>query len=200
MSIFAIMVLPAEQNTSATGLSLYGMGSLIVNDATGNEVFAQTIHNRVVDQGEAFIIDQVFDDGTASQADNVSVGAICISNNASFSGADETLTAATFDTEDSLTAANCKQETAGAVSDSTPSTAVITPAAFTTSNLDAAGETIYGIGICQNESADDNDYANCATGSTSGILFAAVDTTDVTLQTGETVLITYTFDIVSGSN
>ena len=195
MAIFAVMVIPAQISADDGRPTYYGMGTIVLNDAFGNEMFAQTIHNQVVNTGETFIIDQTFQDGTTSIAENNSIGNICVTEAASFA-ASETSTAAAFDTATTIgTGLECKEDTA--VDDSTQATAVIGPLTFTTSNLDAVGEIITGIGICQATAANDNDQATCATG---GILFAEVNTTDVTLNTGETVQITYTFDITSASS
>jgi hypothetical protein len=200
MSVFAIMMIPAQSQTS-TGLTLYGMGSLILHDAAGNEIFTQTIHNRLLNEGESFLLSQTFQNTTAASADNIQMGVICVSNNASFAATDETLSAAAFDAADSLTASNCKEDTSVDMT-TTPGTAIVLPSAFTTSNLDAAGEIIYGIGVCQARSGSDADFANCAAGAggSGGLLFAAIDTSDVTLNTGESVTVTYTFDITSASS
>jgi len=200
LSVFAIMMIPAQSQTSSSGLTLYGVAKFALHDAAGNEVFTQIVHNRLVNEGETFIIDQTFQDGTASLAENASIGSICISRDSSFtSNLAETLSASSFDTNDGLTASNCKEDTT--VDDSTQGTAVVAPAAFSTSNLDSAGQTITGIGVCQALVASDSDFANCAAGgSGSGAkLFAAIDTSDVTLNSGETVTVSYTFDITSSS-
>jgi hypothetical protein len=195
MAVFAVMVIPAQISADDGRPTYYGMGTLVLKDAFGNPVFSQTIHNQVVNTGETFIIDQTFQDGTASLAENNSIGNICVTEAASFA-ASETEAVAAFDSATTIgTGLECKEDTA--VDDSTQGTAVIGPLTFTTSNLDAAGEIITGIGICQATVANDSDQATCAAG---GILFAEVNTTDVTLNTGETVQITYTFDITSGSS
>lgn len=197
MSVFAIMMIPAQSQTNA-GPTFYGMGSLILHDAEGNEVFTQSIHNRVVDQGEAFIIDQVFQEGGTDVAETSQFASICVSRAANFATIlNETLTASGFDGNDAITTGtNCQEDTT--VDDTTASTAVILPAAFGTSALDATGQTITGIGVCQAHTS--STFSNCVTaGGGSGRLLAAIDTSDVTLNSGETVTITYTFDIVSAS-
>lgn len=195
MAVFAVMVIPAQISADDGRPTYYGMGTIVLNDAFGNEVFSQTIHNQVVNTGESFIIDQAFQDGTASVAEASAIASICVTEAASFA-ASETEAAAAFDTATTIGTGNeCKEDTA--VDDASQGTAVIGPLTFTTSNLDAVGETITGIGVCQATSANDNDFGACAT---NGILFAEVNTSDVTLNSGETVQITYTFDITSGSS
>ena len=59
-------------------------------------------------------------------------------------------------------------------------------------------DTIKSIGICQNFAGNDNDFLDCETGNGgSGILFAVISVTSTTLAAGETVDITYKFDLVS---
>jgi len=192
MAIFAVMVIPAQGSSEDGRPTYYGMGTIVLSDSLGNEAFSQIVHNRVVNTGESFIIAQTFQNSTASVADNNSIGAICVTEAAGFTPA-EADTAATFDAGTTISPAlECKEDT---VVDETPQgTAVIGPLTFAVSNLDAAGEIVTGIGICQATAADNNDFGTCAS---NGLLFAEVDTTDVTLNTGETVQITYTFDLTS---
>jgi hypothetical protein len=192
MAIFAVMVIPAQGSSENGRPTYYGMGTIVLNDSFGNEVFSQTLHNRVVNTGESFIIAQTFQNGTSSVADTNAIGSICVTEAAGFTPA-EGDDAATFDTNTTIGTGNeCKEDTT--VTESTQGQAVIGPLTFAVSNLDAAGETITGIGVCQATTANDNDFGTCAS---NGLLFAEVDTTDVTLNTGETVQITYTFDITS---
>jgi len=189
--ITIMIVFPAPVESTSNDLKFYGFGEIIKYDENGNVVYTQTVHNRLVDTGEDFLLDQTFQDGTTS-ADDVQIGSICL-----FQGTintAETETAADFDGDNTLTEDNCEEDTTVTT---TSSTAVIGPITFDAGGVNAAdGDTIAAIGICQNDTTDDADFANCAT---EGILFAIVDTTDVTLNTGETVQITYTFDITSAS-
>lgn len=185
-----MMMIPAQVEVGPVGPEFYGMGSMTLFDATGNEVFAQSIHNTVVDSGEQFIIDQVFQDGTAPVAENISIATICVTKEAGFADGDDLETATTFDTNDLLTSTNCKEDTA--VTDGADGTATIGALTFDTTNLDAAGDTITGIGICQAQSASDADFNQCGT---AGILFAAFNVADTQLNAGESVQISYTFNI-----
>jgi hypothetical protein len=192
MGVLAMMVIPGSFDSSNNEFTVYGAATVIQNDANGQEIFSQTVHNRVVDTGEEFLLDNVFQDGVAT-ADNVQIGSICISDDDTV--VVEGLTAATFDTNNSFTEANCKEDTSVATSGGT---AVIGPLEFTCGDTNCAdGDTINQIGICQNDADDDGDFINCAT---EGILFAAVITSATTLAASETVDITYTFDITSASD
>ncbi len=189
--ITMMMVLPA-QGVISNDLEFGGYLTLAKFDENGNNVFVQTVHNRLVDTGETFLLQQVFQEGTTVGADAVQIGAICVTDEVITIS--EALTAATFDTGNGITETNCKEDTTVTLASQTAQIGAIT---FSAGGANVAdGDTITAIGICQNDATDDGDFANCAT---EGILFAAVDTADVTLNAGETVQITYTFDISSAS-
>jgi len=192
MSVFAIMVIPAQVEAGPSGPQFWGMGSTVLFDATGNEVFAQSVHNIVVDEGEEFIITQVFQQNTnpAVVADNISIGSICITDDLTPTIADGH-TAAQFDTDNLIdTGLACIEDTSITVAGD--GKAVIGPLTFGTGNLDAADETIGAIGICVAAAADDTHILCAANG---GILFATIAVSNTQLGTGETVQISYTFDI-----
>lgn len=193
MGVLAMMVIPGSMASPDNDLTFYGAATMVQKDAFGQEVFSQVVHNQVVNSGEEFLLDQTFQDGTTS-ADDVQIGSICISNAGTITVA-EIETAADFDGDNGLTETNCKEDTTVTTSGGT---AVIGALQFTCGETNCTdGDTITGIGICQNDTTDDTDFADCAT---EGILFAVIDTTDTTLATSETVDITYTFDITSGSS
>jgi len=193
LSILAIAILPVDGETNSSDGKLYGMLTLVNYDENGNEVFSQTIHNRLVNTGETFLLEATFREGTAP-AEGVQIGAICIAQG-TIDDADEAETAADFDTANSQTGGvNCKI-TATVDVTTTQGTAIIGPLTFDAPTNITSGETIDGIGICNSAAAD---YTDCATAS--GILFAIIDTANVTLLAAETVQITYTFDITSDSD
>ncbi len=193
-AVFVMGVIPADISSQADS-KFYGTATLTLIDVDGNELFTQTVHNRLLDAGEDFLTEAAFEDGTA-RAENTSIGSICVSDGTIVDG-DETYLVGAFDTANSITENNCEQDNTVTT---TGSTAVIGPLNFeaaTNDNNLGAGDTVTGIGICQNVAANNNDYNNCAT---SGILFAIVNTSDVTLASGESVDVTYTFDITSAGN
>jgi hypothetical protein len=192
MGVLAMMVIPGSMGSYENDLTFYGAATMVQKDANGQEIFSQVVHNQVVDTGEEFLLDQTFQDG-ATSADNVQIGSICISDGTITVG--ETQTATNFDTANGITETNCKEDTTVTTSGGT---AVIGGLQFTCGGTNCAdNDTITGIAICQNDADDDGDFNNCAT---EGIMFAVVDTTDTTLAASETVDITYTFDITSGSS
>ena len=188
-TIFVTMIIPLEFEQNETEQKFYGYATIVKLDEKGNNIFTQQIHNRLVDPGETFLLQQTFQD-TNTASDNTQIGAICVSDEAITIA--ETITAATFDSGNSITESNCKEDTTVTISSQTAQVGSLTFSAGSTNVAD--GDTIRAIGICQNDATDDGDFNNCAT---EGVLFSVVDTSDVTLNSGETVQITYTFDISS---
>ena len=195
LAILAITIVPFDGETYSNEGKLYGLLTLVHYDENNNEVFSQTVHNRLVDDGETFLLEASFREGTAP-ADNTQIAAICIAN--AVDDTNEGEDAAAFDLTNTIgigTAGNCLVDSAVDIS-ATQGTAIIGPETFTGATHLAAGQTISGIGICQGNGGG-IPYADCAT---AGILFAVIDTADVTLLAAETVQITYTFDIRSPSD
>jgi len=205
LGVFAMMVIPGGNFDTAQGENmLYGMATIVKNDSQGNEVFQQSIHNQLTDAGETYILEAVFADTTTAPGDTISIGTICVSAGSITPGAsgNETLAVGTFDSGDGFSEKNCKQDPSEGVGIS-GSIATIGPLTFisetdSTANINE-GDTINSIGICQNVTGDDNDYADCATGAAGGILFAVVSVTATQLNAGETVDITYAFNLVTAS-
>jgi len=194
MSVFAMMIIPGNFDTVNNELVFYGAGTITQFDKDGYEVFSQTVHNQVVDTGEDFIIDAAFQDGAAAVADNVQFGSICISDDTTFT-VGETETAALFDTGNLITEANCKEDITVVT---TASVATINPPVFTCGGTNCAdGDIITGFAVCQNDATDDLDFIDCAT---EGVMLAVINSADTTLNAGETLDITYNFDISSGSS
>ena len=193
MSVFAMMIIPGNFDSVNNELTFYGMGTITQFDKDGNEIFSQSVHNQVVNTGEDFLLDQTFQDGVTG-ADNVQIGSICIGDQGKVTVA-ETETAADFDGDNGITEANCKEDTTVTT---TGSIATVNPATFTCGGTNCAnGDTITGFAVCQNDATDDLDFTDCAT---EGIMFAVIDSADTTLNAGETLDITYNFDITSGSS
>jgi len=167
----------------------YGAAHLLVKDAAGNEIFSQTIHNRLLDSGENFINNQVFSGDGAPVGDADQMGAICVSDQAS---TDEAHTAATIAGNNTLTGGDHCHPTATAIF--SDGTVVLGPEVFTGGIDINATQIINSIAIC----GDNNnaDYAECNL-STNPIAFAEIVTSAVQLGNTETVDITYTFDLSS---
>ena len=210
MGVFAMMVIPASLDIQENETAIYGMGHMVLKDAFGNILLESSIHNRVVDDGENFLLQQTFADGTAPVGDVASIGMICVTDNTGTTSLDltpsetnfpETLHAADFDASEGYTNITtiCKELADGGV---TVSSGVATFAAieFSEGTHVGLGEKIALIAICQknNNNTHSDDVTDCGSGgvSNAGILFAIFDNSpDVQLNSGETVDITYSFDI-----
>ena len=217
MGVFVMMIIPGNFDAvQGENNLMYGMATMVKNDSLGNEVFQQSVHNQLAIQGEAVILESVFKDtGSLNGVDDANgIGAICVTD-ATIAVADaatDALTAVTFDTANTLdtpgTSDVCEEDVAGATITSSVGDSSATLVVTIASDADnvANGAVITGIGICQidTDSADTfygSSGAGCAAGGvgTSGILFAAISVTSTTLNTGETVDITYKFDITSAT-
>ncbi len=204
LGLLVVLILPANADEQTPSF-LYGAATLVAHDAYGNEIFSQTIHNQLFDQGEQFIIEQTFTNlgGPGVVGDTTQIGAICLSADATPTTL-ETDTNTTFNTDhDAADNVGATVGTQTCVTDGvstggvTSASQVVTlgPLTFTASAADNAnwfaGDTVTNIGVCD-ASATDADIRGCTT-----TLFAVVDTSDVTLADTETVDVTYTFDLSS---
>ncbi len=199
LSFLAITIMPIDGEINANDGKHYGLLTLVQYDENSNEVFFQSTHNRLVNEGETFLLGASVFNNAASPVDNTAIGAICIKGGGAIDAASETETAVLFESDNTITEPNCivDDTTTGFVDiTTTPGTAVIGPLTFNEPTHIGATETILGIGICQSNGAV-TPYTDC---SVAGILFAIVDTADITLAAAETVQITYTFDITSPSD
>ncbi len=193
LGLLLVLMLPAHVDEQTPGF-LYGAATIVAHDAYGNEIFSQTRHNQLFNEGEDFIIDQAFTDLGSDFVDNIQIGAICLS-------ADTTPSVLETDTNTNFNADNVRAGDTLALNCVTANpvlkaTQIVTigPLTFTAGANSAAVEwvsdnTITNIGVCDAEATNAN-VRDCTTN-----LFAVVDTSDVTLAAAETVDVTYTFDI-----
>lgn len=199
LGMIALMVTPYGLSDTSSDGKFYGIATLVAIDANGDETLRTEVHNRVTNQGEEYLLDQVFQEaGNVAAIDTAQIGSICIMEGTV--NAVEAQDAAAFDTANgiNLTAvANCVESDVNVGTND--GTAIIGPITFTDDVHLVTADVINGIGICSaNAVGSITPYDDCATGnSASGVLFAVVDTTDVTINAGESVEITYTFDISS---
>ena len=196
LAIFVAMVTPSSVyniSESTSEFAVYGMAELVQADGNGNEIFTQSIHNRLTDQGEDYIINQAFatDEDLIGAADRI--GAICISSLDGAAVIAENATAEIMSGGSLGTSLHC---IADDVAD-TPSTATLGPLLFTSGVNLASGDTIASIAICSSNGG--SNYEDCQFAAENAIAFAVVDTTDLTLTGTDTVNITYTFDLVTDS-
>jgi len=201
LGFLVLLILPANAAEQTPTSFLYGAATLVAYDAYGNEIFAQTVHNQLYDQGEDFILDQTFtDEGGVAVLDNIQIGAICLS--AAAFVADETDIFSDFNTAHdaadnagAIVSTNCVTDT---IVPSVAQIITIGPLTFTASATDSADwyadDTVIQIGVC------DADGGGASVRGCTTTLFAVVNTSDVTLADTETVDVTYTFDISDNSS
>ena len=204
LGFLIVLILPANADEQTPSF-LYGAATLVAYDAHGNEIFAQTVHNQLFDEGEDFLLNQGFTDlGGVAVVDAIQIGAICLSADIVPSVL-ETDTNTDFNTaHDTDDGAGATASTLNCVTDGvstggvTSASQVVTigPLTFTAQDDNTgnwfAADTVTNIGVCDAETGD-ADIRGCTTN-----LFAVVDTSDVTLADNETVDVTYTFDLSSG--
>ena len=141
------------------------------------------------DDGEKEILEQVFADGSiTATVDNVQIRSMCVATGTELTT--ESDNAVAFVSANGLGGAetNCIEADFTINSDGTADSAANV---FTAGVHVVSTSVISSIGMCSGE-AGSNPHAGC-----SGVLFAVVDTSDVTLTGSESVTITYTFDISS---
>ena len=79
LGLIAILVIPAgTQSMTNDGFNLYGQATMTYNDAFGNEMLSQTVHNQLFDQGEDFILANTFTGISDIGTDATQIGAICL--------------------------------------------------------------------------------------------------------------------------
>ena len=202
LGIFATMLIPVG-GESTQGSTFYGIAHVTTFDSLGVPTSTQTVHNDLIDEGENFIIQQVFQEGKGSVvAESAQIASICLTENTQYadpvSAVNNTQTVAGFDLLDGISAAtNCIEDPAVAQG-GTNGFGVAVIAQGTTFDAGTHAdqdEEITAIGICSAH-ASALEFNTCAAAACgSAVLFAIVDITDFTLGSGESATITYTFDV-----
>lgn len=191
-----IMILPSTNSNTQSDLpKMYGIAKIVLKDPTGNILFENEIHNQVVDVGTTYMLDQTFRDANTEVVDASQVDAICVTDAVtpfgSTAGGDSE-TAAGFNTENTLdTDPNCIGGIVWTTNDITATSGTQT---FLAGTHFPAGTTIGGIGICGDNGAGGN-FLNCSVAAGDAPLLAVFDTAQVTVNTGESVDITYTLNL-----
>ncbi len=203
VGLLFVMLMPAEDAVPSTGTSLYGIATLSVLDSQGNVILTNIVHNEVTDEGTLQMLGSVADDNNpitgATEAN--SVNAICLTDETGGPGgpggtvtAIDDITSANYVTDNGL-------DTGGQAGNScreivTQMTVTANQLTHTTLNFAAGGTNvpdgtvITGFVLC-NVANGGGDVDLCV--STQPLLSAIAST--VTLNTGETVDITYTLNL-----
>ena len=206
LGLAALMVIPSGVSADMAPMIFYGTADIQLADADGNVKLAQTVHNQLTDEGEAFLIAQVFDTGATAYTGDDRVSSICLLAD-SYTDLDSANLEALDDVNaddntgtlphGSISAANrmmCGGNSSGDVATS-GSTAVIGPVQFEAGTGFTTGQTVSGFAVC----ANGGNATNCDdTRSTTDpeTLLAVINISDVGLpNSGDTLTVTYTFDI-----
>ena len=189
-----IMLLPSNSNVPSDSSKMYGIATLVLKDSTGDILFENVIHNQVVDSGTTYMLDQTFRDGGTDVANADQVDSVCVTDATGFgkpAGAtDDSKTANDFNTENTLTSTNC----IGNISFTTNPTSATTTVTFSAGIHFPAGTIIGGIGVCGSGVNGAVPFTDCDIVNQTPLL-AVVDTSDVTVGTGESIDITYTLNL-----
>jgi hypothetical protein len=191
--IASIMIIPATTVVQSDLPKMYGIATVVLKDTTGNIIFENVIHNQVVDSGTGYMLDQTFGDGGTDVVNADQVDTVCVTNASAPAGAtDDTATATSFNTENTLTSTNC----IGSISFTTAATTAGSGTqTFSAGTHFPAGTVVGGIGVCGNGAQGAGPFNDCDTTASQAPLLAVVDTTNVTVNTGESVDITYTLTL-----
>ena len=211
LGLAALMVIPSGVSADVAPMIFYGTADVQLADADGNVKLVQTVHNQMTDEGEAFLIDQVFDTDATAYTGDVRVSSICL-----LTDSHTDLDTADLEALNSIepseagyvipsgsntgTDRNCGANPSGDVTKN-GSTAVIGPIQFTAGTDFDTGQTISGFSVCangRNATHCDNTSgaANTPSGSDPETMLAVVNISDVGLpNSADTLTITYTFDI-----
>jgi len=191
LGLFVVMIFPSTITDGANPM-FYGTANMVLSDSNGNILMTQTVHNQITDEGEAFIIDQVFTTGDAAVTGDNRVGALCIVENSDSAFGEGTVAAITNNLGNP--SGNHCHVTSTTIVD-VGSTAVTEGEVFTAGTDFTAGETISGIVICKMDGTT-SDFNDCNTPGTP-VALAALDLNNVTVTGTDTITITYTFDITT---
>jgi len=196
LGFLALLIIPVSSATQSDDPSMYGMATLSLIDESGNVLIENQMHNEVVDQGTAFMLNQTFNGGTwDSEVDSdISVNGMCVSNANPFSEADSE-TATTFNNDNNIGVGftNCNKITNW--STLTP-TSISTTSSFLAGTAFADSTTITGIGVCGLPGTA-GPFLDCETGAGSGtiVLFSVIDIPNTTVSSGNQLDVTYTFNL-----
>ena len=194
----------------SSALSLYGVATVVHTGADGAVLDTQTASNRLLNTGENFVLEQIFRDGTTVVGDTTQMGAICLSASTTpdlDQSASETLDATMFENNHDgaytetfsgitkLQTRECLTDDDVTISGRIATVGPLTFVANTTASSSnwVPTNTVEMIGICKADSAGGN-AASC-----DAPLLAAVKISQVPLNEGETLTVTYTFNMDSDS-
>ena len=195
LAFLALLIIPVSSVTQSDDPSMYGMVTIALKDKSGNILFENQIHNEVVDQGTAFMLNQTFRGGTWPNGFSL-VNGLCVSDANPFSTA-ESETPATFNAANTIANpfTNCNRGFIWNVSPTSINTGV---QSFVADTAFAGGTTIRGIGLCSvgGTFVGGPPTLDCTvSASKTVVLFSVIDITDTLVSGGNQLDVTYTFNL-----
>ena len=195
LGFLALLIIPVSSSTPSVDPSMYGLATVSIKDESGNVLIENQMHNEVVDQGTAYMLDHAFQGGT--NPDNgfnrPGVNGLCVSNAISFSTADSE-TISTFNTANTIgnPFTNCHE-----ILDFNPATqtSISTNSTFVAGTAFADSTTITGIGVCSVPGSSGSSLDCSTVGSIDHILFSVIDIPDTTVGSGSQLDVTYTLNL-----
>ncbi|ABK77730.1 hypothetical protein CENSYa_1101 [Cenarchaeum symbiosum A] len=94
-AIVVLMMVPTT-DTAPQGPAFYGMAEVVQMGSDGEVLSSQTVHNRIVDQGEELMLDALFDTGVTFDKFNV----ICLGDDVAMAIIDDDVTGEALDADD----------------------------------------------------------------------------------------------------
>jgi hypothetical protein len=194
LGFLALLIIPVSSSTQSDDPSMYGMATVSIKDESGNVLIENQMHNEVVDQGTAYMLDHAFKGGTNPDSpDGPGVNGLCVSNAISFSTADSE-TIATFNTANTIgnPFTNCHE-----ILSFNPATQtfISTSSTFSAGTAFADSTTITGIGVCSVPGGSGSSLDCSTVGSINHILFSVIDIPDTTVGSGSQLDVTYTLNL-----
>jgi len=195
LCLLNLMIIPVATpvpGVESDSIKMYGIATIVLKDSTGNILLENVIHNQVVDVGTTFMLDQTFGDGNVAVADASQADTMCVTDALAPNGStDDAETAALFNTENGLVGNNCIGAIVFTTAATTGNSGTTT---FSAGTHFPAGTVVGGIGICGDNGVG-SPFNDCSVAAGDAPLLSVVDTTNVTVNAGESVDITYTLTL-----
>ena len=192
LGFLALLIIPVSSATQSDDPSMYGMATVSLKDESGNILIENQMHNEVVDQGTAFMLNQTFNGGTFTGFGNRADG-LCVSNAMPFT-VDDSETPTTFNADNTIDTpfTNCNR--IGESWDTLTLTSISVSSIFLPGTAFADGTTITGIGVCA-VPFNNPPFLDCNTSVNDAVLFSLVDIPDTPVGSGSQLEVRYTFNL-----
>jgi len=196
LAFLALLIIPVSSATQSDDPSMYGMATVSLKDESGNVLIESQVHNEVVDQGTATMMNLAFSNVNHPESHSRDfINGLCVSNAISFSTAD-TETYLTFNAANTIgdPFLPCKVINNFILTDTSASTGVKDFAAGTAF---AEGTIITGIGVCALDRFSVTSFLDCNTDAigTSTALIGVIDIPNIVVPSGTQLDVSYTLNL-----